>query len=161
MIIESTSPVGTTAKISSFISERTGFTDSDILVAYCPERVLPGNILDELVSNDRVIGGLTPASTSSAHSFYSTFCDGSLHSTNASTAEMVKLTENSFRDVNIAFANELSIVCHQFGIDVLELIGLANHHPRVNILKPGCGVGGHCIAVDPWFIAAAAPIPPL
>ena len=119
--------------------------------------MLPGQILQELVSNDRVIGGLTPAASLAGQAFYSTFCHGELLLTSARTAELVKLTENSFRDVNIAFANELSLVCDHLDINVRELIRLANHHPRVNVLQPGCGVGGHCIAVDPWFIASAAP----
>ena len=126
-------------------------------MAYCPERVLPGRILQELISNDRVIGGLTAADADAAKAFYATFCQGALLTTNAATAELVKLTENSFRDVNIAFANELSLVCDRLAINVRELVRLANHHPRVNVLQPGCGVGGHCIAVDPWFIASAAP----
>jgi UDP-N-acetyl-D-mannosaminuronic acid dehydrogenase len=119
--------------------------------------VLPGRILQELISNDRVIGGLTPAAVDAGKDFYATFCQGELLTTTARTAELVKLTENSFRDVNIAFANELSLVCDRLGIHVRELIRLANHHPRVNVLQPGCGVGGHCIAVDPWFIASEAP----
>ena len=126
-------------------------------IAYCPERVLPGRILQELISNDRVIGGLTPAANVAGQTFYASFCKGELLATTAHTAELVKLTENSFRDVNIAFANELSLVCDHLGINVRELIRLANHHPRVNVLQSGCGVGGHYIAVDPWFIAAAAP----
>jgi UDP-N-acetyl-D-mannosaminuronic acid dehydrogenase len=127
-----------------------------VAIAYCPERVLPGNILRELVENDRVVGGIDQKSTERAAAFYRSFVAGAVLETTAKTAEMTKLTENSFRDVNIAFANELSMLCDQFGIDVWELIGLANRHPRVNILKPGCGVGGHCIAVDPWFIVSAA-----
>lgn len=128
-----------------------------IHVAHCPERVLPGRIMEEMVANDRIIGGLTPRATDMAAQVYSTFCRGELLLTDATTAEMTKLAENSFRDVNIAFANELAILCEQLGIDVWELIDLANHHPRVNILRPGPGVGGHCIAVDPWFIISALP----
>ena len=128
-----------------------------IHIAYCPERVLPGNTLYELVHNDRVIGGIDPASTEKAIEFYSAFVQGKLHGTNARTAEMCKLTENSSRDVQIAFANELSLICDKAGINVWELINLANKHPRVNILQPGCGVGGHCIAVDPYFITADFP----
>jgi UDP-N-acetyl-D-mannosaminuronic acid dehydrogenase len=139
------------------ITEVSGLNSEQVHMAYCPERVLPGRILQELISNDRVIGGLTPAAAEAGQVFYATFCQGRLLATTARTAELVKLTENSFRDVNIAFANELSLVCDRLGINVRELIALANHHPRVNVLQPGCGVGGHCIAVDPWFIAAAAP----
>jgi UDP-N-acetyl-D-mannosaminuronic acid dehydrogenase len=129
----------------------------DVHIAYCPERVLPGRVLVELVENSRVVGGLTPACSERAKELYRIFCKGELHVTDARTAEMCKLTENAFRDVNIAFANELSRVCDSLGIDVWELVRLANHHPRVNILQPGPGVGGHCIAVDPWFIVEAAP----
>ena len=157
VLLESTSPVGTTDKVAHLLYELTGFCSDQISIAYCPERVLPGRILQELVSNDRVIGGLTPTAAKAGHAFYSSFCHGDLLVTSARTAELVKLTENSFRDVNIAFANELSLVSDSLGINVRELIKLANHHPRVNILQPGCGVGGHCIAVDPWFIASAAP----
>src|SRR5690606_33303984 len=124
---------------------------------YCPERVLPGRVLQELVANDRVIGGMTATCAAAAREFYGLFVRGTLVTTDARTAEMVKLTENAFRDVNIAFANELSLASHKAGIDVWELIRLANHHPRVNILQPGAGVGGHCIAVDPWFLVAMAP----
>lgn len=131
--------------------------ENAIFVAHCPERVLPGKIMEEMENNDRVIGGLTPKGAQLARDLYATFCTADLLLTNATTAEMAKLTENSFRDVNIAFANELSLICDRLGIDVWELIELANHHPRVNILQPGPGVGGHCIAVDPWFIVSAAP----
>ena len=157
VLLESTSPVGTTEQVAQVIDEATELSSEKFHIAYCPERVLPGRILQELITNDRVIGGLTPAATQAGRAFYASFCKGELHSTTARTAELVKLTENSFRDVNIAFANELSLVCEQLDINVRELIRLANHHPRVNVLQPGCGVGGHCIAVDPWFIAAAAP----
>jgi len=157
VLLESTSPVGTTERVAHVIYEASGLNCLQLHIAYCPERVLPGRILQELISNDRVIGGLTPAAAAAGQAFYATFCHGELLSTTARTAELVKLTENSFRDVNIAFANELSLVCDHLAINVRELIRLANHHPRVNVLQPGCGVGGHCIAVDPWFIAAAAP----
>lgn len=157
-IIESTSPVGTTEQMAELIfSERPELKDK-IYIAYCPERVLPGNIIHELVNNDRVIGGLNPESTDKAVEFYSRFVKGVSHKTNARTAEMCKLTENSSRDVQIAFANELSIICDKAGINVWELIELANKHPRVNILQPGSGVGGHCIAVDPYFITSAFPM---
>ncbi|MCI0510291.1 UDP-N-acetyl-D-mannosaminuronic acid dehydrogenase [Chromohalobacter marismortui] len=165
VILESTSPVGTTEKMVEWLAEARPdltfpITDgecSDIRIAHCPERVLPGNILQELVSNDRVVGGITKLCSALAAGFYSTFVKGECIVTNARTAEMCKLTENSFRDVNIAFANEMSIICDELGVDVWELIKLANRHPRVNILQPGPGVGGHCIAVDPWFIASQAP----
>ena len=157
VLLESTSPVGTTEQVAKLIVELSGLNSNQIQIAYCPERVLPGRILKELVSNDRVIGGLTPMASEAGKAFYGTFCHGELLTTTSRTAELVKLTENSFRDVNIAFANELSLVCDLLGINVRDLIRLANHHPRVNVLQPGCGVGGHCIAVDPWFIAAAAP----
>jgi UDP-N-acetyl-D-mannosaminuronic acid dehydrogenase len=157
-IIESTSPVGTTEKMAELIfNERSELKDK-IYIAYCPERVLPGNIIHELVNNDRVIGGLNPESTDKAVEFYSRFVKGVSHKTNTRTAEMCKLTENSSRDVQIAFANELSIICDKAGINVWELIELANKHPRVNILQPGSGVGGHCIAVDPYFITSAFPM---
>lgn len=157
-IIESTSPVGTTENMAELIfSERPELKDK-IYIAYCPERVLPGNIIYELVNNDRVIGGLNPESTEKAVEFYSKFVKGVCHKTNTRTAEMCKLTENSSRDVQIAFANELSIICDKAGINVWELIELANKHPRVNILQPGSGVGGHCIAVDPYFITSAFPM---
>ena len=163
VVLESTSPPGTTEKLADYlISLRPDLTLEDgqpnsLYFAHCPERVLPGRIMVELASNDRMIGGLTPHGTEMARELYATFCTGELLLTDAKTAEMAKLTENSFRDVNIAFANELSVICDKLGIDVWELIELANHHPRVNILQPGPGVGGHCIAVDPWFIVAAAP----
>jgi UDP-N-acetyl-D-mannosaminuronic acid dehydrogenase len=157
-IIESTSPIGTTEKMMRYIySERPELQDK-IYIAYCPERVLPGNVMHELVHNDRVIGGLNEISTQKAIAFYSQFVKGELHATNARTAEMCKLTENSSRDVQIAFANELSLICEKADINVWELICLANKHPRVNILQPGCGVGGHCIAVDPYFIVADYPL---
>jgi UDP-N-acetyl-D-mannosaminuronic acid dehydrogenase len=157
-IIESTSPIGTTEKMMDLIfSKRPELLDK-IFLAYCPERVLPGNVMYELVYNDRVIGGVNEASTAKALAFYSQFVQGELHPTNARTAEMCKLTENSSRDVQIAFANELSLICDKAGINVWELIKLANKHPRVNILQPGCGVGGHCIAVDPYFIVADYPM---
>lgn len=157
-VIESTSPVGTTDMMAELIfSERPDLKDK-IYVAYCPERVLPGNVIYELVHNDRVIGGLNPESTDKAIEFYSQFVIGTLHKTNCKTAEMCKLTENSSRDVQIAFANELSFICDKAGINVWELINLANKHPRVNILWPGCGVGGHCIAVDPYFITSEFPM---
>lgn len=156
-IIESTSPVGTTEKMAGLIfSERPELRDK-LAIAYCPERVLPGNVIYELVHNDRVIGGINETSTDRAIAFYEQFVKGELHRTNARTAEMCKLTENSSRDVQIAFANELSLICDKAGINVWELIELANKHPRVNILQPGSGVGGHCIAVDPYFITADFP----
>tara|TARA_B100000900_G_scaffold39299_1_gene29510 strand:- start:3025 stop:4245 length:1221 start_codon:yes stop_codon:yes gene_type:complete len=151
IILESTSPVGTTKKIQKILIESS--TDlNDVYIAYCPERVLPGKIMDELIENDRIVGGLDPLSTSKVKEFYSSFVNGDIIETDAQTAEMCKLAENSFRDVNIAFANELSIICDKEGINTPKLIELANKHPRVNILQPGIGVGGHCIAVDPWFI---------
>lgn len=156
-VIESTSPVGTTDKMAEMIfSERPELKDK-IYIAYCPERVLPGNVIYELVHNDRVIGGRNEASTKKAQAFYGQFVKGTLHPTNCKTAEMCKLTENSSRDSQIAFANELSMICDKAGINVWELINLANKHPRVNILQPGCGVGGHCIAVDPYFISSEFP----
>jgi UDP-N-acetyl-D-mannosaminuronic acid dehydrogenase len=154
IILESTSPVGTTEKIEELLQEK-GVDTSKIFIAHCPERVLPGHIMRELVENDRIVGGTTLEATTIAASFYRTFVAGEVLETDAKTAEMAKLTENSFRDTNIAFANELSILCDKFGINVWELIRLANRHPRVNILQPGAGVGGHCIAVDPWFIVHA------
>ncbi|MFP7733898.1 UDP-N-acetyl-D-mannosamine dehydrogenase [Priestia aryabhattai] len=162
VILESTSPIGTTEKIAQWILvERKDLTigkgENRIYVSHCPERVLPGQILRELVENDRIIGGIDEESTNKTVEFYETFVTGQVLQTNARTAEMTKLTENSFRDVNIAFANELSMICGDLDINVWELINLANHHPRVNILQPGPGVGGHCIAVDPWFIVDAAP----
>lgn len=157
-VIESTSPIGTTEAMAKIIFTERPELEGKIYIAYCPERVLPGNVIYELVHNDRVIGGVDEASTQKAIEFYSQFVQGTLHRTNARTAEMCKLTENSSRDVQIAFANELSIICDKAGIDVWELIRLANKHPRVNILQPGCGVGGHCIAVDPYFITADFPM---
>lgn len=157
-IIESTSPVGTTEKMMNYIYAERPELKGKIYLAYCPERVLPGNVMYELVHNDRVIGGVDDASTEKAVSFYQQFVNGELHKTNAATAEMCKLTENSSRDVQIAFANELSLICDKAGINVWELIKLANKHPRVNILQPGCGVGGHCIAVDPYFIVSEYPM---
>lgn len=157
-VIESTSPVGTTEMMANLIfTERPELKDK-IYIAYCPERVLPGNVIYELVHNDRVIGGINTESTEKAIEFYSQFVTGQLHRTNSKTAEMCKLTENSSRDVQIAFANELSFICDKAGINVWELINLANKHPRVNILWPGCGVGGHCIAVDPYFITSEFPM---
>ena len=157
-IIESTSPVGTTEKMLDLIYRERPELKDQLYVAYCPERVLPGNVMHELVYNDRVIGGVNKASTEKAIAFYSNYVKGQLHSTNARTAEMCKLVENSSRDVQIAFANELSLICDKAGINVWELIELANKHPRVNILQPGCGVGGHCIAVDPYFIVSDYPM---
>lgn len=165
VILESTSPVGTTEQLARWLAaERpdlrfaAGPDDpTDIHIAYCPERVLPGKVIHELVSNDRIIGGVTRACTACAIALYKTFVAGECIETDSRTAEMCKLTENAFRDVNIAFANELSIICGKLGIDVWELIALANRHPRVNVLRPGPGVGGHCIAVDPWFIVHGAP----
>ncbi len=156
VILESTSPVGTTRKMAEVLSQ-AGVDMSQVHVAYCPERVLPGKIMTELVENDRVVGGLTPEATKAVSAFYKTFVRGAVLETDAATAEMCKLTENSYRDVNIAFANELSLLCAKSGINVWQLIKLANRHPRVNILQPGTGVGGHCIAVDPWFIVASDP----
>lgn len=177
VILESTSPVGTTERVRDIIAQHrpdlieitTSVSPqsknvshpashlSQLFIAHCPERVLPGQILRELVDNDRIIGGVDRPSAEKARDLYKTFCSGQIHLTNARTAEMAKLVENSFRDVNIAFANELSMICDRLGINVWELIELANRHPRVSILQPGPGVGGHCIAVDPWFIVAAAP----
>ena len=157
-VIESTSPVGTTDKMRDLIFAERPELEGKIYIAYCPERVLPGNVIHELVHNDRVIGGMNEESTTKAIEFYAQFVTGTLHRTNCKTAEMCKLTENSSRDVQIAFANELSLICDKAGINVWELISLANKHPRVNILWPGCGVGGHCIAVDPYFITAEFPM---
>ncbi len=158
VILESTSPVGTSDEVVAEIIKDSGFTiGEDVFVAHCPERVLPGRILIELVENDRVVGGVDELSTQLAIEFYETFVSGEVLAATAKTAEMVKLTENSFRDVNIAFANELSMICDREGISVWDVISLANRHPRVNILNPGPGVGGHCIAVDPWFIVDRSP----
>lgn len=166
VILESTSPVGATEQMVEWLSvlrpdlkfpKQATDTDVDVHVAYCPERVLPGHVIRELVENNRTIGGITPLCTQKAKDVYQIFVRGELLETNARTAEMTKLTENAFRDVNIAFANELSLICDRLDIDVWELIKLANHHPRVNILRPGAGVGGHCIAVDPWFIVNKTP----
>lgn len=156
-MIESTSPVGTTEKMAKIIFDERPELKDNIFIAYCPERVLPGNVIYELVHNDRVIGGLNESATKKAQEFYAQFVQGELHATNCKTAELCKLTENSSRDSQIAFANELSIICDKAGINVWELINLANKHPRVNILQPGCGVGGHCIAIDPYFISAEFP----
>jgi UDP-N-acetyl-D-mannosaminuronic acid dehydrogenase len=156
-IIESTSPVGTTEKMAGIIYEERPELRGKLHIAYCPERVMPGKVIYELENNDRVIGGMDEQSAEKAAGFYGIFVSANLHKTTARTAEMCKLTENSFRDVNIAFANELSIIAEKAGIDVWELIQLANKHPRVNILQPGTGVGGHCIAVDPWFIVSEFP----
>lgn len=153
VILESTSPVGTTEQMQVVLRE-AGVNVEEVHMAYCPERVLPGKIMTELVENDRVVGGVNPVSTKKVADFYRTFVSGVVLETDAKTAEMCKLSENSFRDVNIAFANELSLICDKAGINVWNLIQLANRHPRVNILQPGAGVGGHCIAVDPWFIVA-------
>jgi UDP-N-acetyl-D-mannosaminuronic acid dehydrogenase len=165
IVLESTCPVGTTEDVRDILAglrPDLRFPDDDtpepdVFIAYCPERVLPGRILIELVQNDRCIGGLTPASAAQARRFYETFVRGQCFETDARTAEMVKLTENAFRDTNIAFANELSMICDRLAINVWDVIGFANRHPRVNILQPGPGVGGHCIAIDPWFIVDAAP----
>ncbi|WP_104203720.1 UDP-N-acetyl-D-mannosamine dehydrogenase [Billgrantia saliphila] len=165
VILESTSPVGATEQMAAWLAEarpdltfpQTHGEESDIRVAHCPERVLPGHVVRELVENDRVIGGMTARCSQAATSLYRIFVEGECITTTARTAEMAKLTENSFRDVNIAFANELSIICDKLDINVWELIRLANRHPRVNILQPGPGVGGHCIAVDPWFIVSETP----
>ncbi|CDL87006.1 UDP-N-acetyl-D-mannosamine dehydrogenase [Xenorhabdus cabanillasii] len=165
IILESTSPVGATEQMAEWLAEvrpdllfpQQAGENSDIDIAYCPERVLPGQVMVELIKNDRVVGGMTPKSSSRASELYKIFLEGECVITNARTAEMCKLTENSFRDVNIAFANELSLICAEQEINVWELISLANRHPRVNILQPGPGVGGHCIAVDPWFIVSQNP----
>ena len=165
VILESTSPVGTTERMSAWLAEaRPDLTfphqaekNADVQITYCPERILPGKMLDELVHNDRVVGGLNDKASAMAVEFYKLFVQGQIITTNVRTAEMCKLVENSFRDVNIAFANELSMICDKLSIDVWELIKLANRHPRVNILQPGCGVGGHCVAVDPWFIVDSMP----
>lgn len=165
VILESTSPVGTTEKLAAWIAAQRqdliiaqkGRIEVDVHVAHCPERVLPGQIMRELIENDRIVGGITDTCTQKSVELYKLFVKGECISTDARTAELAKLTENSFRDVNIAFANELSLICADLDVDVWELIKLANRHPRVNVLKPGCGVGGHCIAVDPWFIVDSCP----
>ena len=165
VLLESTSPVGTTEQLVSWLTEArpdlrlpaADQPEADVRVAYCPERVLPGRVMQELITNDRIIGGISRFCAERAAEFYQLFVSGDLHRTDARTAEMVKLTENSFRDVNIAFANELSLICDRLGVNPWELIELANFHPRVNILNPGPGVGGHCIAVDPWFLVDSAP----
>ena len=157
VILESTSPVGTTEVVERILGELRPELVGKLHIAHCPERVLPGHILRELVDNDRIIGGTTKAAVAKAKALYKTFCNGAILETDSRTAELSKLVENSFRDVNIAFANELSIICDRLGINVWETIALANRHPRVNILQPGPGVGGHCIAVDPWFIVSSAP----
>lgn len=165
VILESTSPVGATEAMAGWLAEarpdlsfpQAAGEQSDIRIAHCPERVLPGHVLRELVENDRIIGGMTRKCSAAASALYKVFVEGECIITDARTAEMCKLTENSFRDVNIAFANELSIICDTLGINVWELISLANRHPRVSILQPGPGVGGHCIAVDPWFIVSQTP----
>ncbi|WP_374512653.1 UDP-N-acetyl-D-mannosamine dehydrogenase [Brevundimonas sp.] len=165
VILESTSPVGATEQVAARLSEHRSdliFPNQsadgcDVNVAHCPERILPGRVLHEVVHNDRVVGGLTPSCSEAACAFYKIAVKGDCHVTNARTAELCKLSENAFRDVNIAFANELSLICDRLGVDVWELISLTNKHPRVNVLRPGAGVGGHCIAVDPWFIVDSAP----
>ena len=165
VILESTSPVGSTDLMCRWLAEArpdlrmpdVHGEHAEIFVAHCPERVLPGRVLHELTNNDRIIGGISARCSAKAKEFYEIFVSGQCLVTDAKTAEMAKLTENTFRDVNIAFANELSLICEEIGVDVWELISLANRHPRVNILQPGCGVGGHCIAVDPWFIVSRSP----
>lgn len=157
VVLESTSPPGTTDRIAELVLGETGLPKGSVFFAHAPERVLPGKILREVIENARLIGGVDEASTEACAAFYRTFVTGDLHLTNARTAETVKLVENAFRDVNIAFANELSFITDRLGLDVWEVIALANRHPRVNILQPGPGVGGHCIAVDPWFLVASAP----
>ena len=157
VILESTSPPGTTELVASIVYDNSDLAPGSVHFAHAPERVLPGRILREVVENDRIIGGLDERATEACARFYETFVSGQLHLTTARTAETTKLVENAFRDVNIAFANELSLLCEELKLDVWELIRLANHHPRVNILSPGPGVGGHCIAVDPWFLVHAAP----
>lgn len=165
IILESTSPVGTTEQMAQWLAEarpdlsfpQQAGDEADVQIAYCPERILPGKMLEELIHNDRIVGGLTRTASDMAATLYRLFVEGEIHITSVRTAELCKLAENSFRDVNIAYANELSMICDKLDIDVQELISLANHHPRVNILQPGCGVGGHCIPVDPWFIVDSAP----
>jgi UDP-N-acetyl-D-mannosaminuronic acid dehydrogenase len=157
VILESTVPPGATESIAAILQEETGLSSEELHVAHAPERVLPGKIVREVVENDRIIGGVDEASTEACATFYQTFVSGKLHLTHCRTAETAKLVENAYRDVNIAFANEISFVCDTLDLDVWELLDLANQHPRVNILSPGPGVGGHCIAIDPWFLVAAAP----
>ena len=157
ILLESTSPIGTTQKIANLISQESAIGLDKLNVAYCPERVIPGDIFQELVNNDRVIGGLTDKSSKICENLYKHFCKGQIIKTDARTAELIKLAENSFRDVNLAFANELSIICDKLNINSREVIKIANNHPRVKILNPGSGVGGHCIAVDPWFIVNSDP----
>ena len=155
LILESTCPVGTTEEIASYIFKKRKDLKGKLSISYCPERVLPGNILSELKTNNRIVGGIDEKSSELAHSYYSKFVDGEIIKTNAKTAELCKLSENSYRDIQISFANELSIISEKLDIDVWDLIKLTNKHPRVNILNPGVGVGGHCIAVDPWFLISA------
>ncbi len=165
VILESTIPVGTTERLAEWLQEergdlsfpQTAGEEADVQIAHCPDRVVPGQVMQELVVNDRIVGGMTPHCAQRAESLYQVFVKGDCHLTDARTAELAKLTENSFRDVNIAFANELSLICDELDINVWDLIHLSNKHPRVDILSPGPGVGGHCIAVDPWFIVASAP----
>lgn len=164
VILESTSPVGTTERVREILRDARpdldfgdGERPGEVHLAYCPERIIPGKMLEELASNDRIIGGMSPAASAAATALYKRFVQGACIESDARTAEMVKLTENAFRDTNIAFANELSMICETLGIDTWEVIRLANRHPRVSILSPGAGVGGHCIAVDPWFIVSSAP----
>tara|TARA_B100000212_G_scaffold342565_1_gene330662 strand:+ start:2287 stop:3510 length:1224 start_codon:yes stop_codon:yes gene_type:complete len=157
IILESTCPVGTTIKISEIVSKESGISREDFHIVYCPERVLPGNIINEIKSNNRVIGADSEKAKELAVNFFSSFSNGALMTTDSKTAELIKLSENAYRDLNIAFANELSMICDQFNINTQQLINIANQHPRVNILKPGIGVGGHCIAVDPWFIISELP----
>lgn len=165
IILESTSPVGTTEQLAQWLAEarpdlsfsQQAGEEADVQIAYCPERILPGKMLEELIHNDRIVGGMTRTASDMAVTLYRLFVEGEIHATTVRTAELCKLAENSFRDVNIAYANELSMICDKLDIDVAELIRLANRHPRVNILQPGCGVGGHCIPVDPWFIVDSTP----
>jgi UDP-N-acetyl-D-mannosaminuronic acid dehydrogenase len=157
VVLESTSPPGTTEMMADIVARETGLDTTQVRFAHAPERVLPGKVLREIVENDRIIGGIDDASTQACADFYGTFVSGEIHTTTSRTAETAKLVENAYRDVNIAFANELSVLADELSLDVWELIRLANRHPRVNILSPGCGVGGHCIAVDPWFLVHAAP----
>ena len=157
VVLESTSPPGTTERIANSLREQTGLDETEIHVAHAPERVLPGHIIREVIENDRIVGGVTPEATKAVQGFYEHFVRGKVFTTDSRTAETVKLVENAYRDVNIGFANEISLIADQLGIDVWRLISLANKHPRVNILRPGTGVGGHCIAVDPWFLVHSAP----